>query len=105
MSVVIAFTLIAANLLYVGTTVDLIPYWNHYAFWPERGGVGLTQVGLRKCLAYAYANTGNEKYAKAFNDMLFHLFLHCPSPFWAGVFRRDEVIPAALPPGLAGGSM
>lgn len=88
-----------------GTTVDLGPSWNHYALWPERGGVGLTRSGLRKCLAQAYANTGNEKYARAFSDMLFHLFLHSPSPLRAGVFRSDEVIPAALPPGLAGGSM
>lgn len=88
-----------------GTTVDLGPQWNHYTLWPERGGVGLTRAGLRRPLAAGYANTGNEKYARAFSDMLFHFFQQCPSPLKAGVWRRDQKIPGALPPGLAGGSM
>jgi len=88
-----------------GTTVDLGPHWNHFALWPERGGVGLTRAGLRKVLAEAYRRTGNEKYAKAFNDMLTQFFIHYPSPIRAGVFKPNETIPAALPPGIAGGSM
>jgi heparan-sulfate lyase len=88
-----------------GTTVDLGPHWSHYTLWPERGGVGLTRAGLRRALAAGYANTGNEKYARAFSDMLYHLFQQCPSPLKAGVWKPDQKIPGALPPGLAGGSM
>lgn len=88
-----------------GVTVDLGPFWNHYTLWPERGGVGLTRTGLRKALASGYANTGNEKYARAFSDMLYHLFRHCPSPLRAGVWKQDQKIPGALPAGLSGGSM
>ncbi|GIV19187.1 MAG: hypothetical protein KatS3mg023_0938 [Armatimonadota bacterium] len=88
-----------------GTTVDLGPQWSHYTLWPERGGVGLTRAGLRRPLAAGYANTGNEKYARAFSEMLYHLFQQCPSPLKAGVWRPDQKIPGALPPGLAGGSM
>ncbi len=88
-----------------GTTVDLGPQWSHYTLWPERGGVGLTRAGLRRPLAAGYANTGNEKYARAFSQMLYHLFQQCPSPLKAGVWKPDQKIPGALPPGLAGGSM
>ncbi|MCX7599674.1 MAG: heparinase II/III family protein [Armatimonadetes bacterium] len=92
-------------LLEDGTTVDLGPEWNHYTLWPERGGVGLTRSGLRKWLAQGYAATGHPKYARAFSDMLWHVFRYCPSPLLAGAYRPDEVIPAALPAGIAGGSM
>jgi hypothetical protein len=92
-------------LLADGTTVDLGPEWNHFALWPERGGVGLTRSGLRKALAAAYEHTGNEKYARAFDDMLAHLFVQCPSPIRAGAYGPDGTIPAALPPGIAGGPM
>src|SRR5207237_459726 len=56
-------------------TLDLGPTWNHYALWPERGGVGLTRAGVRKYLANAYAATGNEKYARAWNDLLQQFFV------------------------------
>ena len=88
-----------------GTIVDLGPEWNHYALWPERGGVGLTRSGLRKWLAQGYSVTGHPKYARAFSDMLWHVFRYCPSPLRAGVYRPGDVIPAALPVGIAGGSM
>ncbi len=88
-----------------GLTVPLGPHWSHFTLWPERGGVGLTRAGLRKTLAGGYANTGNEKYARAFSDMLYHFFRQHPSPLKAGVFQRDSKIPGALPPGLAGGSV
>ncbi|MCS6830261.1 MAG: heparinase II/III family protein [bacterium] len=88
-----------------GATVDLGPHWSHYTLWPERGGVGLTRAGLRRALAAGYANTGNEKYARAFSQMLYHLFQQCPSPLKAGVWKPDQKIPGALPPGIAGGSM
>lgn len=88
-----------------GTTVDLGPQWNHYTLWPERGGVGLTRAGLRRPLAAGYARTGNEKYARAFSQMLYHFFLQCPSPLKAGVWKPDQKIPGAPPAGLAGGSM
>lgn len=87
------------------TTVDLGPRWNHFALWPERGGVGLTRSGLRKWLAAGYSATGNEKYARAFTELLFHFFRQAPSPVEAGVYRADEIIPCALPAGLAGGSV
>ncbi|MCS6949098.1 MAG: heparinase II/III family protein [bacterium] len=95
----------AKVLLPDGTTVDLGPHWSHYILWPERGGVGLTRAGLRRPLAAGYARTGNEKYARAFSQMLYHLFQQCPSPLKAGVWKPDQKIPGALPPGLAGGSM
>ncbi len=88
-----------------GMTLDLGPTWNHYALWPERGGVGLTRSGIRKYLAAAYAATGNEKYARAWNDMLANFFVQAPSPILAGVYKPDEAVPASLPPGLAGGSL
>lgn len=88
-----------------GSSVDLGPEWNHYALWPERGGVGLTRSGLRKWIAQGYRATGHEKYARAFADMLWHVFRYCPSPLRGGVYRRGDTIPAALPAGLAGGSM
>lgn len=87
-----------------GTSVDLGPQWNHFVQWPERGGVGLTRSGLRKPLAAAYLHTSNEKYARAFDDMLAHQFLEHPSPIRAGVYSLQDEIPAALPTGLAGGS-
>jgi len=88
-----------------GATVDLGPDWNHATLWPERGGVGLTRSGLRKPLAGAYGATGNPKYARAFNDMLRWFFINHPSPLRAGAHSQGETIPAALPPGLPGGSM
>ena len=88
-----------------GLIADLGPEWNHYTLWPERGGVGLTRAGLRKPLAGAYASTGNGKYARAFSEMLYHFFRQCPSPLKAGVWKREQKIPGALPPGLAGGSI
>lgn len=88
-----------------GTPIDLGPEWNHFAFWPEQQGVGIARSGLRQFLASGYVNTGNEKYARAWNDMLEHFFIHCPSPVRAGVFAAGEPVPATLPPGLAGGSM
>lgn len=95
----------AKVLLPDGMTVDLGPFWNHYTLWPERGGVGLTRSGLRKILASAYSNTGNEKYARAFSDMLYHLFRQCPSPLQAGVWAGESKIPPAPPAGISGGSM
>lgn len=86
-------------------TVDLGPQWSHYTLWPERGGVGLTRSGLRKVLAAGYQRTGNEKYARAFADMLYHLFRQSPSPLRAGVLPAEGVLPATNPNGLGGGSM
>lgn len=88
-----------------GPPEDLGPFWNHFTWWPERGGVGLTRGGLRKPLAEGYERTGNAKYARAMNDMLGHFFSTCPSPIRAGMFPTSGEIPAALPAGLAGGSM
>lgn len=88
-----------------GSVVDLSPWWNHFALWPQRGGVGLTRGGMRKPLGEAYQKTGNEKYARAFNDMLADYYVSLPSPALAGAYALDEPIPAALPPGIAGGSM
>jgi len=91
-------------LLADGTTVDLGPHWNHYALWPERGGVGLTRSGLRKPLAAGYQRTHNEKYARAFADMVRTQIARYPSPIRAGAYGPEETIPAALPHGIAGGS-
>lgn len=84
---------------------DLRPNWNHYALWPERGGVGLTRTGLRKPLSIAYEHTGNPKYAQAFNDLIMNFLIYCPSPADAGVYKLGERIPSNLPAGLSGGSM
>jgi heparan-sulfate lyase len=92
-------------LLSDGTTVDLGPEWNHYTLWPERGGVGLTRSGLRKHLAAAYRNTGNEKYGRAWNDMLYHLFTQSPSPVRAAVLPPDGPLGPTPPARLGGGSM
>ena len=87
------------------TTVDLAPYWNYFALWGQRGGVGLTRGGMRKPLGEAYQKTGNEKYARAFNEMLADYYVSLPSPALAGAFKPDEPIPSSLAPGIAGGSM
>ncbi|HPU25849.1 MAG TPA: alginate lyase family protein [Phycisphaerae bacterium] len=88
-----------------GSIVNMAPYWNYYALWPQRGGVGLTRGGLRKPLGEAYAKTGNEKYARAFNEMLADFYVSLPSPALNGAYGPDEPIPAALPAGTPGGSM
>ncbi|MDH7601081.1 MAG: alginate lyase family protein [Armatimonadota bacterium] len=89
-----------------GTIVDLGPNWNHYREWPTRGGVGLTRTGLFKNFRSAYLNTGDEKYAKAFNEFMFHFLDDMPSPLRAGVIKPgDKRVNAAPEPGLAGGSM
>ncbi|MGQ9580633.1 MAG: alginate lyase family protein [Armatimonadota bacterium] len=89
-----------------GTIVDLGPNWNHYREWPTRGGVGLTRTGLFKNFRSAYLNTGDEKYAKAFNEFMFHFLDDMPSPLRAGVTKAtDRRVNAAPEPGLAGGSM
>jgi len=89
-----------------GTIVDLGPNWNHYREWPTRGGVGLTRTGLFKNFRSAYLNTGDEKYAKAFNEFMFHFLDDMPSPLRAGVIKPgDKRVKAAPEPGLAGGSM
>ncbi len=89
-----------------GTVVDLGPNWNHYREWPTRGGVGLTRTGLFKNFRSAYLNTGDEKYAKAFNEFMFHFLNDMPSPLRAGVIKPDDKrVNAAPEPGIAGGSM
>ncbi len=88
-----------------GSTVDLGPHWDHATLWPQRGGVGLTRSGLRKPLSTGYLNTGNPKYARAFNALLAAQFLGSPSSISAGLYTHEETITAALPPGLYGGSM
>lgn len=95
----------AKVLLEDGSTAELGPFWNHYAQWPERGGVGLTRSGLRKVLAGAYSRTANEKYARAWNSMLCHLFRQSPSPVRAGVLPDQGPLGATVPGGLGGGSM
>lgn len=92
-------------LLEDGYTEDLGPTWNHLSNWPGKGGVGLTRSGLRKHLAAAYAHTGNEKYARAWNDMLAHFFLQLPSPLRSGVLDSDSTFDASPPKGLGGGGM
>ena len=74
-----------------GSIVDLGPNWNYHATWPTRGGVGLTRTGLMKPLAFTYTKTGDEKYARAWNDMLISMFRNVPCPFKSGVFGPTEV--------------
>lgn len=88
-----------------GCTIDLGPQWSHYTLWPERGGVGLTRSGLRKVLAAGYQNTANEKYARAFADMLYHVFREAPSPVRAGALPPEGTLPPTCPNGLGGGSL
>lgn len=89
-----------------GSIVHIGPDWNHYATWPKRGGVGLTRGGIRKELAGAYRHTGNEKYAKCFNDMILCVLRDQPSPVCAGVMKSDERdLTPSLPAGIRGGSM
>lgn len=89
-----------------GNIVDLRPDWNHLRWWPTRGGVGLTRGGLRKPLAAAYVATGNEKYAKAFNDMIVAYLTNLPPPTQAGTMdpnQKDQL--PIRPGGLGGGTM
>jgi hypothetical protein len=90
----------------VDEIVDLGPRWNHLAVWRSRGGVGLTRSGLRGILASAYAQTHDEKYARAWDAMLRFQFEDLPSPLRAGVIRPDarNIAPTGEP-GIGGGSM
>lgn len=89
-----------------GNIVDIGPNWNHYRSWPTRGGVGLTRSGVMKDLAGAYRNTGDEKWAKGFDDLLFNMLNDMPSPVRAGAIEpgAKDVNPAP-PAGIRGGSM
>ncbi len=89
-----------------GEIVDLGPNWNHYRTWPTRGGVGLTRSGIMRNPAGAYRNTGDDKWAKCFNDMLNNMLNDMPSPLRAGSIQpgaRD--INPSRPCGIGGGSM
>ncbi len=89
-----------------GVIWHLGPDWNHYIQWPLRGGVGLTRTGLRKYLVGAYENTGDDKFAKAFNDMLMCNFRDQPSPIRAGAIPAGaKNIDASPAKGIGGGSM
>lgn len=89
-----------------GNVISLGPNWNHLRWWPTRGGIGLTRTGIRKYLAYGYSQTGDEKYAKAWNDMLKAFLVDLPSPIKAGIISPDaKDLPPVLPGGIAGGSM
>ena len=89
-----------------GNIVDLGPCWNHFRTWSTIGGVGLTRSGLLKNFANGYRNTGNEKYAKALNDMMICRLNDEPCPLRSGVIPpgADDVI-ATAEDGIAGGSM
>lgn len=89
-----------------GNIIDLGPNWNHFRTWRTRGGVGLTRGGLRGYLANAYKYTGEEKYAKAFNDMIFNFMDNLPNPLRSGLIKPDDRDVNPSPgPGIAGGSM
>lgn len=89
-----------------GNIVDLGPNWNHYRTWPTRGGVGLTRSGIMRDLAGGYRHTADEKFAKGFNDLIFHMLTDMPSPLRAGAIRPDATdVNPAPPAGIRGGSM
>ena len=89
-----------------GNMIDLGPNWNHLRWWPTRGGVGLTREGIRKPITGAYAATGDEKYAIAWNSLLKGVFIDIPSPLKAGVIPADaKDISPVLKGGINGGSM
>ena len=57
-------------------------------------------------LATAYAQTHDEKYARAWDAMLRFQFEDLPSPLRAGVIPRGAAeIPPTGEPGIGGGSM
>lgn len=85
-----------------GTIVDLGPNWNYFASWPTLGGVGLTRTGLMKPLAFTYTKTGNEKYARAWNDMLISTFRNVPCPLKSGVIKGEGRIKPTIPAGISG---
>lgn len=85
-----------------GIVADLGPNWNYFANWPTMGGVGLTRTGLQKPLAFAYGRTGNEKYARAWNDMLIAMFRNHPSPLKSGVITTEGKIRPTVPAGISG---
>lgn len=89
-----------------GNVVDLGPNWNHYRMWRTRGGVGLTRSGVKSHLAGAYQRTGDEKFARAFNDMMACILDDQPCPLRSGVIKPGSVDLGPSPPaGIAGGSM
>ncbi len=89
-----------------GNPVSLGPNWNHLRWWPTRGGIGLTRSGIRKDFAAGYTNTGDERWAKGWNDMLKAVFIDLPSPLKSGALPPDiKETPPVLPGGIAGGSM
>ncbi len=89
-----------------GNIIDLGPNWNYFRTWRTRGGVGLTRTGLRGPFAAAYRATGDEKYAKAFNDMMFSFIDNLPCPLRSGIIKPGEKNVNPSPgPGIAGGSM
>lgn len=88
-----------------GDPVYLGPDWNFYIWWPLRGGVGLTRTGIRNTLARGYVMTGDEKYARAFNQMTLCRMRDQPSPLRAGAIKNKPGINPAPAAGIRGGSM
>lgn len=89
-----------------GNIISLGPNWNHLRWWPTRGGVGLTREGIRKYLAAGYFNTGDPKYAIAWNSMIKAVLKDLPSPLKSGIVAPGaKDISPVLPGGIAGGSM
>lgn len=85
-----------------GSIVDLGPNWNYFATWPTLGGVGLTRTGLMKPLAFTYTKTGDEKYARAWNDMLISTFRNVPCPLKSGVITTEGRIKPLIGTGISG---
>ncbi len=85
-----------------GTIVDLGPNWNYFAWWPTLGGVGLTRTGLMKPLAFTYTKTGDEKYARAWNDMILTMVRNVPCPLKSGVIKGEGRIRPTIPAGISG---
>ncbi|MFQ3548675.1 MAG: heparinase II/III family protein [Armatimonadota bacterium] len=89
-----------------GRIISLGPNWNHLRWWDTRGGVGLTRGGLRGVLAGAYFQTKDEKYAKAFVDMIKAVLINLPPPLKSGVIPEGaQNIQPVFRGGLSGGSM
>ena len=86
-----------------GPIMDLAPDWNYHINWNTSAFDGLTRTGMMKPLAFTYTKTGDEKYAKAWNDMLISFFRNVPCPIKSGVIKGNDRSSHVPPAGISGG--
>lgn len=89
-----------------GEIVDLGPNWNYFRSWPTRGGVGLTRNGIMGHFRAGYLRTGDESFAKGYNDMMASMIEQLPCPLRSGGINPGaKDINPSPGAGITGGSM